>query len=354
MTTTISRWVGSIRQIFKGFSLRKWMVEFYTEQRQLLSEMRVKSKNLRKTNFELGLYHLKMGNLNDAILRFKTAVIFSNTAYLESNFFLGRCYQQKGDMKKARVYLNKYLTSNHIDYIPEARYCLALLDNKLAEIKQVPPLIVQIKFNQLAAIYDQLMFVNRASTPQQQLFTMIHHLLIANQKAYGNRVLDLGCGTGVMGRLANSYDIADYQVGVELAENMADIAKNFMAEEKLVYHRIYEGNIKKFFQEDTQETDKIFDVIFLSEVICYDIDIEYLAINCHKKIAATGFLGVSFKTYNGDKDYNFNIKLEDFSFNEKYITAIFEKHGWKIVKEADTTFQTTEEGKLLILTKVEV
>lgn len=352
MALSIGKLVDNIRQKLKEFRPKQWLLEFIEDQKRFIAEVRLKSKDLRKTNFELGLYHLKMGNLNDAILRFKTAKMFTTTAYQQCYFFLGVCYQQKGDAKKAKHHFNSYLTSSDNTYLQETRYCLQLLDNKTTDIKAVPPLLLQIKFNQLAGIYDQIMFVNRANTPQQQLFTMTHHLLIANQQSYGNKVLDLGCGTGVMGRLANSYEAAEYLVGVDFAENMINIAKDFTAGGKLVYNAVHQQDIKKFLEENILEADKLFDIIFASEVISYEMAIDYFAINCHKKLSPKGLLCLSFKVNKKDEDYTFNSKLEDFAFNEKYVITTFEKYGWKLVKEANTIFQTEEEGKLLILTKV--
>ena len=52
---------------FKLSDAQSWLDKL----RSKINEIKIKSRNLTKTNYNLGLYHFNAGNLNDAIFRFK-------------------------------------------------------------------------------------------------------------------------------------------------------------------------------------------------------------------------------------------------------------------------------------------
>ena len=59
---------------FKLSDAQSWLDKL----RSKINEIKIKSRNLTKTNYNLGLYHFNAGNLNDAIFRFKLSSLFQS------------------------------------------------------------------------------------------------------------------------------------------------------------------------------------------------------------------------------------------------------------------------------------
>ena len=78
----------------------------YTRIKGFYQEVCSKSKNLSKTNYDLGMFHMKNGNLSDAIMRFKLVIFMKGeTGMLYYN--LGRCYNSMDKQQKAEEALLK-------------------------------------------------------------------------------------------------------------------------------------------------------------------------------------------------------------------------------------------------------
>ena len=60
----------------------------YNNCESYLVETRAKLSDLAKTNLDLAIYHLQMGNINDAILRFKLVKKYSKKANNSLLFYL--------------------------------------------------------------------------------------------------------------------------------------------------------------------------------------------------------------------------------------------------------------------------
>ena len=88
--------------------LKSWIDKL----KSIIDEIKAKSKNLPKTNYDLGLFHFNRGNLNDAILRFMLLKRFEKN-YNDLDYLLGRCYFEKSKFQKAKQYS---LQKMSIDY----------------------------------------------------------------------------------------------------------------------------------------------------------------------------------------------------------------------------------------------
>lgn len=73
-----------------------------------LKIMREKSKDLLKTNVNLGLKHLNDDNISDAIFRFRVVSIFWPN-YVKTYYYLAHCYILKNRYRKADIAIKKLL-----------------------------------------------------------------------------------------------------------------------------------------------------------------------------------------------------------------------------------------------------
>ncbi len=70
-----------------------------------------KSKNLQKTNYELGLKHLEDGNISEAIFRFRIVKKFWPDL-LEANYYLAYCLFLKDRKFEAKKLLEEFIKRN--------------------------------------------------------------------------------------------------------------------------------------------------------------------------------------------------------------------------------------------------
>jgi len=121
--------------------VKKWMESFLEE----CSKAQGKLKNLPETNYRLGLYHMKQGNLSDAIMRFKmvTSLLAPNRA--DAYYNLGRCLALKGEKGAAIEALRKAISLDK--KIPEAHYILAKLEHPETITATSPAIIREMDFS---------------------------------------------------------------------------------------------------------------------------------------------------------------------------------------------------------------
>ena len=106
------------------------------------------------------------------------------------------------------------------------------------------------------------------------------HLLLDKEKKLN--ILDIGCGTGLMGPLlaANNINL----VGVDLSEKMLQIAKNSNHYKQLVHSNI-----------ETFNYDHAFEVIVASDVLPYLGDLNHFFHKCFQLNTSNGYLIFSFE-----------------------------------------------------------
>ena len=74
-----------------------------------------KSKDLKKTNYDLGIFHLEKGNLADAKFRFKFVLKFDSN-YKDALYQLARSYIYNLQINKAAAILQKIPANENVGY----------------------------------------------------------------------------------------------------------------------------------------------------------------------------------------------------------------------------------------------
>lgn len=115
-----------------------------------------------------------------------------------------------------------------------------------------------------------------------------HHEAFRNGEKL-DHVLDLGCGTGLIGVVL--YDRIGHDfVGVDLSENMLDIAK-----QKGLYTELVRKDINEYLIENTKE----WHVIIAADVFCYFGELESVISLCWQRLCVGGLL--LFSVEKGDE-----------------------------------------------------
>ncbi|HLL26073.1 MAG TPA: methyltransferase [Xanthobacteraceae bacterium] len=124
-----------------------------------------------------------------------------------------------------------------------------------------------------------------------------------------HRVLDLGCGTGLMGEAVRKR--ADELVGVDLSPAMLAIA-----ERKKIYDALNAGDLISFLGADP----RLFDLILAADVFVYLDDLSPVLQMAASRLAAGGAIAFSIETHPGD-----GVILRDtlrFAHGEPHLRAV--------------------------------
>ena len=316
-------------------SLKFYKVQFLVNKcKDFIKETKIKLNDLSKANFDLGIYHLNKGNLNDAILRFKLVKRFGHQ-YDDIDYFLGRCYLEKLKYSKAKILFENYIIKNNPKFLEEAKYCLNITDNELHDIKSVPVGIVDHKLNQKFDSYVKVAkaFQNKKSS-QNITYEKIKEALENNDKVFNYNMLDLGCNLGVIVCLLRENQLLHFSLGVEINKNMMKYCKELTIDSNKVYNTVINQDIDTFLASKIQ-TDSKFDIILGTHLITYSTDLKSLFIKLKKYIRVNGIMAFSFSVKPQDASYIFDRQLEIFIYNKDYVAKTVKSCGWQVINHEE-------------------
>ena len=309
-----------------------------------------KLKDLKKTNFDLGVTHFNMGNFYDAILRFKIIIKFAGLNYPEANYYLGRCYLEKGDFDKAIKYLEKYQELSHNNFSKEVVYCLDIAHKRYDNIESIPDSIIAHNFDIVQPLYEKdLAVIYEGNPPERILYSRVHSYVSKGKKPFGNDILDLACTTGIIGRLAKESKIVNSIEGVDLSDKMIEHCKSLKQDDIAVYDKLHKCSIDDYLASNKK---KSFDVVVASGLLHYHPQFRDLLKKISKITHKNSIIAFNIKlTEQEDKDFIFDYTFEEFRYQKKFILESIKKAKWKIALEEDLKFYDDTPGLLFILEK---
>jgi predicted TPR repeat methyltransferase len=120
---------------------------------------------------------------------------------------------------------------------------------------KAPDAYVETLFDQHAEVFEDVLV--------EQLGYHVPMLVRQRLQALGlgpfKRLLDLGCGTGLTGGALS--DIVDSMTGIDLSENMVEIA-----DEKDIYESLFVAEVEDFLEDNDEDA---FDIITATDVLPY-------------------------------------------------------------------------------------
>ena len=153
------------------------------------------------------------------------------------------------------------------------------------------------------------------------------------------RVLDLGCGTGLTGMAL--ADCADHITGVDLSERIVELAFD-----RQVYDDLYVGEAVGFLQEfeDDDDPDPRWDLIAATDVFPYLGDAAPLISAAAERLGPNGLLGFSTETLGDFAGQDFRVGPDKrFAHDPAYIRRLLTGAGFDILAMDDITVRLEEE-----------
>lgn len=251
-------------------------------------------------------------------------------------FLLGEAYEMTGHRDGAAKSFRRVLALDPDDRLG-AGIRLARLGERKA-LRAMSPAYMRNLFDQYAGRFDRDLVETLGYKAPVLLRSALDRIAGADRR-YA-RVLDLGCGTGLMGEAIR--DRAGELVGVDLSPNMIEVAK-----QKNIYDRLIVGDLIEYLEAETA----LFDLILAADVFVYLPDLNPTLGTAAGKLSDPGLIAFTVETHGGE-----GAILRDtlrFAHGEPHLRAAAGSAGLKIMQlEKVSTRREKEipvEGLLAVL-----
>lgn len=284
-----------------------------------LNFIREKLKDIPTTNFKLGIYHLRVGNISDAILRFKM-VIFLTPEKAESYYYLARCFIIKGDTFSAKEELNTALSLKPV--FPEAKYLLEKINNPDA-INEIPAEIIaeHLEWEQPQEgeeFEDYKLQIDKALTT-----TILKNITDKNPNL---EILELGAGDGGKGQILKDKEVTKRIVGVDVNKAKLLKAKKRTSNEDAVYSNLVLSDVSNYLDNSQYK----FDVIIAGNVFSYIGSLDKIFRQIATSIKTGGLFALLAKNDYSESQYNLDRRNDIFIHSLEYIEGTLNKTGFVI------------------------
>ena len=320
----------------------------------IISSTREKLKDIKKTNFDLAMEHYSLGNLNDAILRFKLVQKFAPNDYLQSSYYIGRCYMEKGNFEKAISYLNQYQSTSHKSLQEEALYCIKLMQSQHEAISKIPDSIVAHNFDMLHAFYiKNPKSFSDGGHSIKFLYDNFREYAEKNSIKISGNMLDLGCGIGVIGRsIIKDFQGISYIEGIDLSSKMIEHCKKLKGDNKKIYNKLSRKSVMRYLEGNV---NKVFDIIFANDITTYNNNPQEILEKLYGITNKKSIICIIFKIHDAEQDIIFDSIFEEFHYSEAFVRQAIQSSQWKITSEKNVKYNSSLkkmiDGKLFILSK---
>ena len=199
----------------------------------------------------LAVIYMDLENYQEGLGLLQKVISLDKNNYL-ANKNAGLLYTKLEDFEKAKIFLENALKYNKDD--DELNFIYASVDNKTP--KNAPLNYVESLFNNYAKNFEiSLTKQLDYKFPKKMCEFVINCNDIPN--TFDNAI-DLGCGTGLSGEVFRDY--VDFFTGVDLSNNMLDIAKK-----KKIYDELLTGDICNILKKSTKK----YNLFIIADVFVY-------------------------------------------------------------------------------------
>lgn len=312
----------SIRDIGEAFAA--FFKDLAREPGRAWKKIWYKVENIPLINFQMAEQFIKEDKINDAIFRLKVTLRFA-PSHVQSWYLLGSCYDRIGKRDKALEALSRAMTlaPNHAG----THYLIATIDQTLLPPQKrprtVPKEMVIEFFEKLAPEYEEY---------QRQLHYIGHELAAnAAKERMDSRItdyaiLDLGCGTGLVG--AQLADYAARLVGVDVTKGMGLIAASKRrADERRSYNQVVQQDMRDFLAAYQEEP---FDLVTAAHCFNYVGDLQAVFSNVSRVLKPGGWFIFQVEPY---KQEGFGLipGKGRFGHSEAYIQQLLASTGFDVL-----------------------
>ena len=299
---------------------------------QWVEDFRYKCNNLPLINTQYAERLLYQDKFKDAVFRAKVALYFDKT-YQPAWYILGLALIGCDKEKEAEAALKQslrlqpeheeswfFLSTIHPEIIPKDK-----------NLTTIPRRFAIDQFEKLADIYEDT---------QRDLGYRGHSLAVSaarehmKQRRTNYRLLDLGCGTGLVGAML--LDTCEEIVGVDFSRTMLKhTAARRRDDERLLYSRTIHRDIRDFL-DSLHQPDYIpeYDFVLAAHVFCYVGALEACIYGMANVLIDGGYAVFQVEPHpRTDIDYGIITSRKRFAHNPNYVAHLLAQAGLVIVQQ---------------------
>jgi predicted TPR repeat methyltransferase len=278
------------------------------------------------TYYNIGVIYLYQDRHEDAIQYLNEALRLEPNSF-NTHVNLGAVYLKKEALAEAITHYETALALKPGD--AELLYILAALSGSSTQSSPTtaPKAYIENLFDQYAPYFDK------------HLTTYLHYrvpalLLKALQEEMGgtlsfDKVLDLGCGTGLCGQAFRPY--TKEMIGIDLSDNMLAVARD-----KQIYDMVQNSDIHDALQQYHH-----LDLIIAGDVFGYVGDLEQTFFLLTQALKETGiFVFTTEKTYEADFQLQNNAR---FAHHKSYIERLAHTHHFEVLRCENAVLRMQKE-----------
>jgi|GEM_PF-2426661 len=318
------------------------------------AETYLKMQDLKKTNFELGIFHFRKGNFRDAILRFRLLLFFVPDYSPDIYYYLGRCYGEREQYAQAKQYLSRYLeetTDQSGKFKEGAVFYLAILNGNFKDLDKIPDSILEERFDRVAEKYNTAVEKSSRKSVQDIFWECVYEVTTHLNKFANNSVLDLGCGIGNLGQKCRESKIASIITGVDLSSEMLIFARgrNFIGHQ--VYDHLVHRSPDEFFSIAVPQYSGMYQIILAFDLLRYYSNMDEFFTKAWAMGANSCLLCFSILVSNSE-EREFLSNPERFVYPISLIKERASRHGWKeLMLERDLTINSHFKTTIFVFRK---
>ena len=148
------------------------------------------------------------------------------------------------------------------------------------------------------------------------------------------RILDVGCGTGVLGTFLRSY--ADTLGGIDLSPDMIEVAR-----QSRLYDQLLEGD----FTDPSITIDQRYDVLVLAAVAIHFSTLNLVFERSEQALDKNGLLALTIFINKDSEDFSID-SAGYFAHSADYVKKLAEAFGFCLLREAYGTHEIRDSQKI--------
>lgn len=297
--------------------------------------LREKLKDIPGTNYDLGVFHMRAGNISDAILRFRM-VIFLKPENAMAYYNLGRCLVLSDENEEARKNFQKALERGVLK--ADVDYMMQKIDNP-EQIKTIPVPIIKEKVEMLSERHEAYYMDEEYLGYKTFIKTILANIKDKNPNL---DVLDLACRFGSSGQLLKERSITRKITGIDFVGANLEEVKTLKFEGESVYDNLQEKWLGSFLSENKTK----FDLILSGHDFEYVGDLKNIATLINSSLNNKGIFALMLEDSSLESGYKLDIYSDKFYYSRSYIKEVLEKSGFVELQIKD--FIVSEDDKYLI------
>ena len=288
-----------------------------------------KFRDIVKNNYELGRMHLGLGNLKDALIRFKF-VLWLEPGHVDAMYYLGATYMAMGNKKAAAEWFVKVLKVR--PNFEEAKYLLSIASKRATSGQDMPkkmPLSLAVEyFDGLAATYNSEQVELLKYEGHIQLDNALRSCLTPGRMDH--IILELGVGTGLCG--PGVRDVAAHLTGVDLSANMlAEAVKVLDRNGKKIYDALIKRETLEFLADNPESG---YDIVMSAGMVSYMGDLDALFAQSKRVLKDKGLFAFTAEVLEGN-EYRFEPSDARFHYSKAYLQELAKRYGFEELRLKD-------------------